>query len=137
MSVICLPLLEKHHANTVQLYIQAYQMATPGIALLCLQMAWCWGVCLDEDGVYDDEITKLNIWKTAYAQFVSIEFLLLSVTTDCLHSTCCETREECNKSKWRSLCCLLLRRTHGEISARKMEFVRSVHSLMLLKINCH
>jgi hypothetical protein len=52
-------------------------------------MAEFWSVYLDEDDEDDDEIIKLNIWKTAYAQFLSIEFLLLSVTTDwCLHSTC-------------------------------------------------
>jgi hypothetical protein len=62
-------------------------------------MAEYWSVYLDEDDEDDHEIIKLNIWKRTYAQFLSIEFLLLSVTTDRLHSTCCEIYEECNKWK--------------------------------------
>jgi len=51
-------------------------------------MAEYWSVYLDEDNKDDREIIKLDIWKRTYAQFLSIEFLLLSVTTDRLHSTC-------------------------------------------------
>jgi hypothetical protein len=52
-------------------------------------MAECWSVYFDEDVGDDHEIVKLNIWKKTYAQFESIQFLLLSVTNDRLHSTCC------------------------------------------------
>ena len=77
-----------------------------------------------------------NICTISVNRIPSAFFHIRPLAFHMLH-ICCEKCEECNKWKWPSLCYLRLRRTHGELSVRKMESICSVHSLMLLKINWH
>jgi hypothetical protein len=104
-------------------------------------MAEYWSVYLDEVDEDDHEIIKLNIWKRTYAQFLSIEFLLISVTTDRLHSACSTSAARYVRNAISGNGDLFVVFVSGEHMENyrwgRWNSMCSGHPLMLLKIKCH